>query len=40
MRGRFTRERYAQEVERTKTLLRSSKEAHLGEFLRAWEACV
>jgi 3'-5' exonuclease len=37
MRGRFTRERYAEEVERVKTLLRAGKEPHLAEFLRAWE---
>jgi predicted PolB exonuclease-like 3'-5' exonuclease len=38
MRGRFTRERYAEEVERVKSLLRVGKEPHLAEFLRAWEA--
>jgi 3'-5' exonuclease len=37
MRGRFTRERYAEEVERVKTLLRAGKETHFAEFLRAWE---
>jgi predicted PolB exonuclease-like 3'-5' exonuclease len=39
MRGRFTRERYAEEVERVKTLLRAgtAKEPHFAEFLRAWE---
>jgi 3'-5' exonuclease len=37
MRGRFTRERYAEEVERVKTLLRAGKEPHFAEFLRAWE---
>ncbi len=36
MRGRFTRERYAEEVERVKALLRAA-EPHCGEFLRAWE---
>jgi predicted PolB exonuclease-like 3'-5' exonuclease len=40
LRGRFTRERYAEEVERVKVLLRagSAKEPHLAEFLSAWEA--
>jgi len=38
MRGRFTRERYAEEVERVRALLRASKEPHLAEFLRAWES--
>ena len=37
MRGHFTRERYAEEVERVKALLRAGKEPHLAEFLRAWE---
>jgi 3'-5' exonuclease len=37
MRGRSTRERYAEEVERVKTLLRAGKEPHLAEFLHAWE---
>ena len=37
MRGHFTRERYAEEVERVKELLRAGKEPHLAEFLRAWE---
>ena len=39
MRGRFTRERYAEEVERVKALLRagSGKEPHFAEFLRTWE---
>jgi len=37
MRGRFTRERYADEVERVKALLRAGTEPHLAEFLRAWE---
>lgn len=36
-RGRLTRERYAEEVERVKTLLRAGKEPHLAEFLRVWE---
>lgn len=38
MRGKLTRERYAQEVERVKTLLRNSSEPHFAEFLSAWEA--
>jgi hypothetical protein len=37
MRGRFTRERYAEEVERVKALLRAGKEPHLAEFLQTWE---
>jgi len=37
LRGRLTRERYADEVERVKTLLRAGKEPHLAEFLRVWE---
>lgn len=37
MRGRCTRERYAEELERVKALLRAGKEPHLAEFLRAWE---
>lgn len=38
LRGRLARERYAQEVERVKSLLRSGKEPHFAEFLRAWES--
>jgi 3'-5' exonuclease len=38
MRGRFTRERHTEEVERVKALLRAGKERHFGEFLRVWEA--
>ena len=38
MRGRFSRERYAEEIERVKILLRSSTEPYLQEFLAAWEA--
>ncbi len=38
LRGHFTRERYAEEVERVKALLRAGKEPHFAEFLRAWEA--
>jgi predicted PolB exonuclease-like 3'-5' exonuclease len=38
MRGRFTRERHAEEVERVKALLRAGKEPHYAEFLRAWES--
>jgi len=37
MRARFTRERYAEEVERVKALLRAGKEPHFAEFLQAWE---
>lgn len=38
MRGQFTPERLAAELERVKALLRESSEPHCGEFLRAWEA--
>ena len=38
LRGQLTREQHADEIERVKGLLRASSEAHLGEFLRAWEA--
>ena len=38
MRGQFTRERHAAELERVKALLRASAEPHCAEFLRAWEA--
>jgi predicted PolB exonuclease-like 3'-5' exonuclease len=37
VRARLTRERYAEEVERVKVLLRSGKEPHFAEFLRTWE---
>ncbi|HEV7138012.1 MAG TPA: 3'-5' exonuclease [Steroidobacteraceae bacterium] len=37
LRGRLTREGYAEEVERVKTLLRGGKEPHFAEFLRVWE---
>jgi 3'-5' exonuclease len=38
MRGRYTRERYADEVERVKVYLRAGKEhPHFVEFLQAWE---
>lgn len=40
MRGRFTRERYGEEVERVKGLLRISREPHLAQFLAAWESAV
>jgi 3'-5' exonuclease len=40
MRARFTRERYAEEVERVKALLRAGKEPHFAEFLQAWERLV
>lgn len=36
MRGNLSRERYAEEVERVRALLRASTEPHLAEFLRAW----
>ena len=38
LRARFTRERYAEEVERVKALLRAGKEPHFAEFLAAWES--
>lgn len=38
MRGQFTRERHADELERVKALLRASAEPHCAEFLRTWEA--
>ena len=38
LRGRLTREHYAEEVERVKALLRAGKEPHFAEFLRVWEA--
>ena len=37
LRGRLTRERYGEEVERVKALLRAEKEPHFAEFLRVWE---
>ena len=40
LRGRFTRERYAEEVERVKVFLRAGKDPHFAEFLRAWEVAV
>jgi 3'-5' exonuclease len=36
LRGRLSRERYAEEVERAKALLRAGKEPHFVEFLRVW----
>ncbi len=38
MRGQLTRERYVDEVERVKLLLREGTEPHLAEFLRVWES--
>ena len=38
LRGRLTRERYAEELDRVKELLRAAKEPHFAEFLRAWES--
>jgi len=38
LRGRLARERYADEIERAKAMLRASTETHLTEFLRAWES--
>jgi len=37
MRARFTRERYAEELERVKAFLRAGKEPHFAEFLQVWE---
>jgi predicted PolB exonuclease-like 3'-5' exonuclease len=37
MRGRLTRERHAEEVERVRALLRAGTEPHYAEFLTAWE---
>ena len=38
MRGHFTRERYAEEIERVKAMLHAAPEPHLADFLRAWES--
>jgi predicted PolB exonuclease-like 3'-5' exonuclease len=38
MRGELTREGYAEELERVRTLLKSSTEPHNAEFLRVWDA--
>lgn len=38
MRGRFSRERHAEEIARVKACLRSGTEPHFAEFLRAWDA--
>lgn len=38
LRGRFSREAFAAEVERVKALLRAGTEPHHSEFLAAWEA--
>ena len=38
MRGRFTRERYAEEVARVRSMLAESEEPHRREFLVAWDA--
>ena len=37
MRGSLMRDRYAEEVERVKHLLRTTPEPHFAEFLRVWE---
>ena len=37
MRGKLSRERHAEEVERVKACLRSGTEPHFAQFLRAWE---
>jgi len=36
MRGRLTPERYVEEVEKVKVVLRAGKEPHFAEFLHAW----
>lgn len=38
MRGRLTRERHAEEIERVRAYLRASREPHLAEYLRVWDA--
>jgi 3'-5' exonuclease len=37
LRGRLSRERHAEELERVRLLLRASSEPHFAEFLRAWQ---
>jgi 3'-5' exonuclease len=37
LRGRLTRERHAEEVERVRELLRAGREPHFAQFLRVWE---
>jgi predicted PolB exonuclease-like 3'-5' exonuclease len=37
MRARLSPDRHAEEVERVRTLLRSAREPHLAEFMRAWD---
>jgi 3'-5' exonuclease len=37
LRGRLTRERHAEELERVKELLRAGREPHFAQFLRVWE---
>ncbi len=39
LRGRLARERYGEEIERVKALLRAGTEPHHTEFLQAWEQC-
>jgi 3'-5' exonuclease len=38
MRGQLTRDRYGDEIERVKLLLRQGPEPHFAEFLRVWES--
>ena len=38
LRGRLTRERHAEELERVRALLRAGEEPHFSQFLRAWES--
>jgi 3'-5' exonuclease len=40
LRARFSRERYAEEVERVKALLRTGNQPHFTEFLQTWESAV
>jgi hypothetical protein len=40
LRGRLSRAQHLEEVERVKSTLRSAREPHLVDFLRAWEAAV
>lgn len=37
LRGRLTRERHEEEIERVKALLRAGAEPHFAQFLQAWE---
>ena len=39
MRGRLSRERHAEELQRLKGCLRGGQEPHFAGFLQAWETC-